>query len=270
MLQRPRLYLDGENPLSVIKERLPQLGIPETPNLHIWGGWIPEQPPGPDSPVVREFTHNEKPLLIWDSLVQFHPGDEHHATETRSFMKQFRALANAGATVVILHHTGKVKSARQYRGSSDIKAAVDTAYLLKSPASETGELTWLVLENFKSRFAPGKDVGLVFRLGEGFRLWEVPRKAAKLSPEGVIRDSLNEHPNINGKRIKELAKQHGIGKNKVDAALRNGNWLRTQGVGSEILYSVPEASVAGRNPEIPTPIEEGNLGIPTVPAEEVA
>src|SRR6266851_8494477 len=66
------------------------------------------------------------------------------------------------------------------------------------------ELTWLVLENFKSRFAPGKDVGLVFRLGEGFRWWAVPKKAAKLSPESVIREILNEHPNINGKRIKAL------------------------------------------------------------------
>jgi hypothetical protein len=244
--------------LCIVKERLPQLGIPETADLHIWGGWIPEQPHGPDSKLLREFAAREKPLLIWDSLVQFHPGDEQHATETSAFMNHFRVLTNAGATVIVLHHTGKVKSASQYRGSSDIKAAVDTAYVLRSPASETGKLTWVVLENFKSRFAPGTDIGLVFQPREGFRQWDVPKKEAKQPPDAVIRDILTDQPNINGKQIKKLANLRGVGKNKIDAALQDGNWQRTQGTGSEILYSLPDA---GRNPEIPTPIEEGNREI---------
>jgi hypothetical protein len=33
------LYLDGENPLYTVKQRLFDLGIDETPNLTVWGGW---------------------------------------------------------------------------------------------------------------------------------------------------------------------------------------------------------------------------------------
>jgi hypothetical protein len=266
--QRPVIYLDGENPLCVVKERLLQLGIPETANLHIWGGWIPEHPHGPESALLRKFAQGEKPLLIWDSLVQFHSGNEQQATETRAFMNHFRALANVGATVLILHHTGKVKTASQYRGSSDIKAAVDTAYVLRSPASENGKLTWLILQNFKCRFAPGTDIGLVFQPGEGFRPSDIPKGPARKTPEAVIRDILTERPNINGKRIKELAKLRGVGKNNIDDALRDGNWHRTRGTGRAILYAL--SATARRNAEIPTPIGEGNREIEPSPAEEVA
>ena len=37
--QLPVLYIDGENPVGVVKDRLKSLAIPETPNLHLWGGW---------------------------------------------------------------------------------------------------------------------------------------------------------------------------------------------------------------------------------------
>jgi hypothetical protein len=46
---RPVLYLDGENPLCVVKQRLFDLGIPETPDLRVWGGWLGDPAPGPDS-----------------------------------------------------------------------------------------------------------------------------------------------------------------------------------------------------------------------------
>src|SRR5713101_3402089 len=119
--QRPVLYLDGENPLCVAKQRLFDLGIPETNSLQVWGGWVCDPPPGPDSAIIRDFVRQHRPLLIWDSLIDFHDGDEQSASETRAFMKHFRALANAGATVLILHHTGKTATSQDYRGSSDIK-----------------------------------------------------------------------------------------------------------------------------------------------------
>jgi hypothetical protein len=51
----PVLYIDGENPLALIKERLEHLGIPKTAELHIWGGWAKDPPPGPSAEVVEEF-----------------------------------------------------------------------------------------------------------------------------------------------------------------------------------------------------------------------
>ena len=153
--QRPVLYLDGENPLCVAKQRLFDLGIPETHDLRVWGGWVCDPPPGPHDPIIMEYTRRYRPLLIWDSLVQFHDGDEQSATETRAFMTHFRALANAGATVLILHHTGKTATSQDYRGSSDIKAAVDTAYCVEPEFKLDGCIHRLTMRNFKSRFAPG-------------------------------------------------------------------------------------------------------------------
>src|SRR5262249_3356615 len=112
------LYLDGENPLYAVKQRLSDLGIAETADLKIWGGWLPWPPPGPSSPVVINFTRQHQPLIIYDSLIEFNPGSEQSSTETRAFMRLLRNLANLGATVVILHHTGKAESSKQYRGSS--------------------------------------------------------------------------------------------------------------------------------------------------------
>ena len=104
--KRPVVYIDGENPNVVVKDRLSLLGIADIPTLKIWGGWVSDQPPRPDDSRVIEFAAKEQGLLIWDSFVEFNPGDEMSATETRVFMKQFKKIANLGATVLVLHHTG--------------------------------------------------------------------------------------------------------------------------------------------------------------------
>jgi RecA-family ATPase len=162
------LYLDGENPLYTVKQRLFDLGIEETPNLTVWGGWNTWPPPGPASPAVLKFVSDHQPLVIYDSLIEFHTGSERSSSETRAFMRRFRALANMGGTVLILHHTGKADTARQYRGSSDIKASVDTAYLLEKTDDNSREITRLKLTCFKSRLAPPCDFSMEFRRGEGF------------------------------------------------------------------------------------------------------
>jgi RecA-family ATPase len=129
---QPRLvlYNDRENPLFVVKQRLSDLGIGRTPNLKIWGGWEEDPPPGPDHPLVRAAA-KEGAFIIWDSLIRFNPGDEQSSTDTSEFMEHFRHLAHLGATILILHHTGKSVTSQDYRGSSDIPAAVDMAYKLE-------------------------------------------------------------------------------------------------------------------------------------------
>ena len=106
--------------------------------------------------MIMEYSHQHHPLLIWDSLVQFHNGNEQSATQTRAFMTHFRALANLGATVLVLHHTGKTPASQDYRGLSDIKAAVDMAYCLESEMTLAGGIYRLTLRNFKARFALGR------------------------------------------------------------------------------------------------------------------
>jgi hypothetical protein len=203
------LYADGENPLYVVKQRLFDLGITQTDDLIVWGGWNDSPPPGPNSPLVIDFASRHKGLIIYDSLVEFHPGCEQSSTETRAYMRHFRRLANLGATVIVLHHTGKAETSKQYRGSSDIKAAVDTAYLLEKVSGESESLGKLSLTCFK---------------GRGFvESAHVPRKRSLAE---VIAEILEENPGVNQKNLVRLAGAEGLSKEKVLAYLETNPLLK--------------------------------------------
>jgi archaellum biogenesis ATPase FlaH len=231
------LYLDGENPLYVVKQRLLDLGIPETPNLTIWGGWNISPPHGPLSTLVRDFARNHKGLIIYDSLIEFHPGSEQSSTETRAFMRQFRVLANLGATVVVLHNAGKAETARLYRGSSDIKAAVDTAYLLRRADDGSQKLGKLSITCFKGRLAPGQNFELEYCQKQGFIQCEnfAPTKTV----EEIICEILGNHPRSNQSQVVKMALAQGCTKRQAEDCLRSGPWSKTPGPKNSTLYSLP-------------------------------
>jgi RecA-family ATPase len=140
--QAPVLIVDRENPKNVYFRRTLRMHLRETSNLHVWGNWSQKEPGGPDCAEVIEYANARKPLIIFDSLVAFHPGSEQDSTETRRFMNLFRKLQTYGATVIVIHHTGKGENTKEYRGSSDIKANVDLNFVLtaKKPRLELLEL----------------------------------------------------------------------------------------------------------------------------------
>lgn len=130
-VKTPVLILDRENGLPTYNERLPRFGIENNPDLIIWGGWV-DEPTEYIHPAIQEFARTEHPVIIYDSFVAFHPGNEQDASETRKYMDTFRKLAALGATVILIHHTGKGENTKVYRGSSDIRASVDVLYVLKA------------------------------------------------------------------------------------------------------------------------------------------
>ena len=235
----PVLYVDGENPLYVAKRNLFELGIERTDHLKVWGTWHSE-PPGPEDPRIIEYAKHYKPLIIYDSLIEFHDGNEQSASETRAFMRGFRRLAASGATIVILHHTGKTETSRSYRGSSDIKAAVDMCYRLEALSEQSGRLGRLALKCFKGRLAPGQNLAMEFRPGQGFVSCEQPNRAAVRSTEEIIKEILLARPNSNQKQLVALGREQGLSKHQVEECLRNGPWRRRPGRGSEILYAVDD------------------------------
>jgi AAA domain len=232
----PVLYLDGENPLYVAKQRFSDLGIADSPALKIWGGWNLSPPVGPDDPLVIEFAREQKGLIVYDSLIEFHTGSEQSSTETRAFMRLFRALANLGATVVILHHTGKAEGSKQYRGSSDIKAAVDTAYLLTKDGSETTELGKLSMSCFKARLAPPRNFGMEFKKELGFVSCEAFRPA--LTVTEIIAEVLAANPGSNQSQVTQIAVHLGLTKRQIENSLKSGPWVRIPGPKNSTLYSL--------------------------------
>ncbi len=171
------LYLDRENPESLIYERTQLLGMdvpggqwpvtsgrsldtdhrspdtahrsPDTdhrsPNLKLWGGWAAEPPPLIGDARLLQLAAERRPLIVIDSLIRFHEQDENSATAMATVMNELRRLAYAGATVLVLHHKPKGETS-QYRGSSDIRAAVDVAFGVR-PESDTGLVKFACFKN---------------------------------------------------------------------------------------------------------------------------
>jgi hypothetical protein len=221
--QRTVLYLDRENPGQVVRERLHRLRIPKTSELRIWGGWVDPQPHGPNSPSVIEYCREFRPLVVWDSLVAFHTGSEQDASETRKHMQAYRNLAAMGATVLVSHHTGKAETSRQYRGSSDIKAAVDMAWLLESLGDAGAGLQSLRLTPFKSRLALVEPMRIDYTDGQ-FGVSSTRAETNREIMERVVRD----HPDESAKGLVTLAQAAGVAKTRAEQLLAQGEregWL---------------------------------------------
>jgi hypothetical protein len=216
----PVLILDRENPISVIADRFERLNVIEGPRLRIWGGWLPEDAPLPDAPVVASWVRScePKPLIVVDSLSAFGVEDENDASQMRRFLHRCRHLADLGATVIVLHHVGKSETAREYRGSSDFKAAVDMAFHV-SNFGDGGRLDKLVLRCFKSRFGFAGE--LVYRYAGG----QFVRGASAEARETVnerLTAVLRVHPGISSRQFDDAVKESGIPRTPAREWLTNG------------------------------------------------
>lgn len=205
------LILDRENPLTVTLERLARLGITRDDQIKVWGGWLRDEVPAPDSPLVLDWiqAHSPKPLVIVDSLIRFNKGSENDAADTNALMSSLRRLADAGATVIALHHSGKAESAKEYRGSSDMKAAIDIGYTLKNLGGD--RLGRLVLRAFKSRYLVPSEILLDY--ADGAFIGE--SRPAVTTVSDRLRDLLIEHSGVLTRDFEDIAKANGIGRNQA-------------------------------------------------------
>lgn len=148
------LYIDMENNLKVQQLYLKRLGIAHNPQLHIWSQWADKVPPAFPNQLYLDIARKDKPVIIFDSLIAFlgEGVNENVATDIRTVFAFLRSLTNEGATILVLHHAGKSEES-QYRGSSDIKGAVDVAYTIKKEEDHV-----LTLRCFKSRYNFEQDI----------------------------------------------------------------------------------------------------------------
>jgi hypothetical protein len=221
-LQRPALILDRENPAAVIVERLDRLRISDGSALKIWGGWLREEAPAAGSAPILEWVAvtDPRPFIVVDSLIAFHPGAENDSTETRRFLHQFRMLANAGCTVLLLHHSGKADTAQDYRGSSDMKAGIDVAFHLANIGADPARLETVRLRAFKSRVQVAGELILTFEDG-AFVQAEKGGVPARTNGE-LLADLLREKPGLGAREFEEAAKGRGLGRDRARRFLHDG------------------------------------------------
>lgn len=193
----PVLIADRENGPQIYHERFLRLSIERNPDLLFWGHWCDMEPQGPDSKVIEEFVLEEKPLIIFDSFISFNDGDEQDASQTRTYMDAFRRLVGLGATVVLIHHTGKGENTKEYRGSSDIKASIDAGFVLKT---KRPMLKLLSMTPFKMREGSVSTISLSL---EDNRLVTVDSEFIPTNDKdwAAVLDFVSKNPKTNQSRI---------------------------------------------------------------------
>jgi hypothetical protein len=215
----PVLFLDRENPVGVVIDRLNRLAFEDCPRSRFWGGWLPEEAPLPDSPVVIEWVKscNPRPLLVVDSFIAFRGGNENDAGETRSFMHRCRRIADLGATVVIIHHDGKSETARDFRGSSDFKAAIDLGFHVTNFGD--GHLDKLVLRPFKVRIQVASEISYEYADGRFIRRG---RTEAQQTISEQLATILRMNPGVTSRKFEELAISRSIARQRAREFLGTG------------------------------------------------
>jgi predicted ATP-dependent serine protease len=241
---REVLVVDRENPLSVVVERIRRLGIARTPMLHYWGGWLPAQAPQPGASMVMTWARfcTPLPLIVVDSFIAFYVGNENDSAAMRDWMNQIRLLANLGATVLIIHHTGKGESTQEYRGSSDFKAAIDVGFVVTNDGPP-GRLGTIKLRCFKSRF--GLAGNLVYQYADGKFVRQDVGEEPNPTSDAALSQLIRDAPAITRTAFEALASAKGLGRNKtrkwLDNALATGRVICTKGANNASHFRLRES-----------------------------
>ncbi|MCX6720463.1 MAG: AAA family ATPase [Candidatus Staskawiczbacteria bacterium] len=137
------LIVDEENHRMHIKDRFKQMGVNATSDisfLSLNGIKI-------DNPEhlahLKELIEKEKPVLvILDSLIRLHGGEENSASEMSIAFSAMKKLVSDDRAILFIHHHrkpqgfGKKSGSQSIRGSSDIIAAVDSHIAIDRKGSD--------------------------------------------------------------------------------------------------------------------------------------
>lgn len=124
------LIVDEESGARMLNERFRQLGAPRgLPIAYFSRAGYKVSQDYIDSLISVCLTRNIN-LIIFDSLVRLHQGDENTSKDMAELFDLFKQLADNGLSVLIAHHNrksmpGSYNPSGDMRGSSDILAAVD-------------------------------------------------------------------------------------------------------------------------------------------------
>jgi len=171
---RPVVFIDYENPISVVVERARKFDIRE---VLFWHQGFDPRPPRLDSPEYQIFKRLPRgSLLIFDTLRASQAGDENASDQMGLVMGRLKEIRDAGFTVVALHHTPRA-SDRQSKGSTAITDLADHTLSLYRVRKGT-------FENIDDDNDPGPDALFRFGVGDKSRFEPAPPIFLKRSPAG--------------------------------------------------------------------------------------
>lgn len=159
---------------------------------------------------------NDISLIIFDSLVRLHQGDENTSKDMAELFNLFKQLTDNGLSVLISHHNrkgvpGSYNPSSDMRGSSDILAAVDCHLALNRlkdeyvEARQTKNRYMREIPPFKLRFVNEQDYS-EFQFVESLRTKADERDEFKVAVTG----QLSQEPGLTKKLLLEKLNLLGV------------------------------------------------------------
>lgn len=236
------LYLDGEMPPALLRDRIRGIGPAHSLNIWSWAdGTFPYQLG--NSGLGR--ASQEHSLIVVDTLRRHMEGKKENSSDDMAAVtKALRELTLYGATVLVLHHAPKDTEKQGYRGSTELGAGVDTTLVLTKKPTTAGAV--LTLGEDKTRTSSSVRLEIEAKTGPRVPVFTLrdKQKPAKggLSELALLVNELREHPgrNPNQTEIIKKAKDEGLGgKDKIRGMLKDGEgrYWRAESNGKEISYA---------------------------------
>ncbi|NIS63386.1 MAG: AAA family ATPase, partial [Proteobacteria bacterium] len=240
----PTVYIDFENSLPVLVERVRKVGVSETLFWHINNE--SRRPPRLDDEDWGLYKYMpEGSLLIFDTLRAAQSRDENDSRHMAFIMTRLKELRDLGFTIVLLHHTPKA-SDRIYKGStaiSDLADHVLSLYKVKKTKPEEiqededdSDCYYRFGTRDKTRYEP-------FHIFLSFN----PEKAFERAPDPDTEDLekihqlISEKDRLNQSQIFELAQQELRikSKGKLHSLLKKGEgkYWKAEREGKAVYYS---------------------------------
>ncbi|ANE35691.1 ATPase, AAA family [Campylobacter iguaniorum] len=135
--------IDLDNPMSVLESRNVSEFIDQIPNFHYISRASLDICVTELLETFNKESHGSSYkdcLFIFDSLVNF--VDVHNEAKTMYVFEIFKNMREAGATILLLHHSNK--DGKNYQGVNTIRNAIDCMYQLSKRPSSNDELNFLL------------------------------------------------------------------------------------------------------------------------------
>jgi len=218
------VYLCPEMGASSFVKRIKQIGLGKYIGTTLFVQTMSE------TPTALDDLDEELPgaVVIVDTITRFIEGDENKSEDMRKFAQKVFRLMNAGATVILLHHSKKGSSGSLddgLRGSSELAAFVDSCWVTELDDPKKPYESLSKMRNVKQRDFESDPFKL--KPAPGFYYLSMDGEP---EPEASLKSKADDAA-TNALR-KLLADNPKMGINKICAALRaegNGrgpNWVR--------------------------------------------
>ncbi|UFS71385.1 AAA family ATPase [Geomonas sp. RF6] len=245
------IVIDFENSLPVLSERAKRTAVD---GVLFWDS--SSNPPGLDEPgwVVYKEILKKYPgaLFIFDTLRSAHSGDENDSKVMSLVMRRLRNLRDAGATVIVLHHTPKSND-RQFKGSGAILDLCDHVVALFQTRRDGDEEEVDDIDAIekiyrfgtgkKSRYRPHRVYLRFDKEDELFTLAEDPEAVAIDHLQSII-GTMYDGIGPNQSAVVAAAERHDFdfgSARKIRALLKKGegvHWaVTTRGINNAISYA---------------------------------